>query len=116
MRSRHSHPLVAAVIALIAAGCQARAPEPAGESAPSSAPAAEHAPDQSLSLVIARNATALMGIPGVVGVYEGETSGKPVVRVMVASRADSTLRRIPKTLDGYDVEVEVSGPIEPMEH
>lgn len=107
---------VVAAIALIAAGCQARAPEPAASSTPAPAPAAEHAADQSLSLVIARHATELMGIPGVVGVYEGETEGRPVLRVMVLSRADSTLKRIPKTLEGYDVEVEVGGPIKPMSH
>lgn len=115
MRWTHLRAHVAAAIALTAAGCQARAPEPAASS-PSPAPAAEHAADQSLSLVIARHATELMGVPGVVGVYEGETDGRPVLRVMVLSRADSTLKRIPKTLDGYDVEVEVSGPIKPMNH
>jgi hypothetical protein len=105
----------AAVFALLAAGCQPRSQE----SAPASAPATEQAPaapEQSLSLVIARNAEKLMGIPGVVGVYEGETAGKPVLRVMVVSRADSTLERIPKTLDGYDVEIEVGGPVRPMNH
>ena len=116
MRSMHPRTLVAAVLAWIVAGCQARAPESGASSAPAPAPAAEHAADESLSLVIARNATKLMGIPGVVGVYEGETGGKPVLRVMVLSRADSTLKQIPKTLEGYDVEVEVSGPIKPMNH
>jgi len=116
MRSRYPRTLVAAVLAWIAAGCQAKAPEQAASSPPAPAPAAEHAGDQSLSLVIARNATKLMGIPGVVGVYEGESQGKPVLRVMVLSRADSTMEKIPKTLEGYDVEVEVSGPVKPMNH
>ena len=117
MRSPNLRTLAAALITLIGAGCQARAPEPSATSAPATAPAAEStAADHSLSLVIARNATTLMGIPGVVGVYEGETGGRPVLRVMVLSRADSTMNRIPKTLEGYDVEVEVSGPIKPMNH
>jgi len=116
MRSMHPRTLVAAVLAWIAAGCQAQAPEQAASTSPAQAPAAETTSDHSLSLVIARNATKLMGIPGVVGVYEGETEGKPVLRVMVLSRADSTMNRIPKTLEGYDVEVEVSGPIKPMNH
>jgi len=117
MRSWNLRALAAAAIALIVAGCQAKAPEPgASTSAPPAAPAAEHAADQSLSLVIARHATELMGIPGVVGVYEGEAEGKPVLRVMVLSRADSTVKRIPKSLEGYDVEVEESGPIKPMGH
>ena len=116
MRSRNLRALAAAV-ALIAAGCQPHTSErtpAAAEQSP--APAAEHAPDQSLSLVIARNAEKRMGIPGVVGVYEGETGGKPVLRVMVVARADSILRRIPDALEGYPVEVEVGGPIKPMNH
>lgn len=116
MRSMHPRTLVAAVLTWIAASCQARAPEQAASSTPAAAPDTAHASDQSLSLVIARNATKLMGIPGVVGVYEGETGGKPVLRVMVLSRADSTMEKIPKTLEGYDVEVEVSGPVKPMNH
>ena len=117
MRSWNPRALAAAAIALIVAGCQAKSREPeASTSAPSAAPAAEHAADQSLSLVIARHATELMGTPGVVGVYEGETDGRPVLRVMVLSRADSTMKRIPGSLEGYDVEVEQSGPIKPMNH
>ena len=116
MRSRNLRTLAGAALALVVAGCQARAPEQAASTTPAPAPAAETTSDQSLSLVIARNATKLMGIPGVVGVYEGESEGKPVLRVMVLSRADSTMQKIPKTLEGYDVEVEVSGPVKPMNH
>lgn len=116
MPSWNPRALAAAAIALIVAGCQAQPREPAPASAPVTGQSQEPAPEQSLSLVIARNAGTLMGIPGVVGIYEGETGGKPVLRVMVLSRADSTLKRIPKTLEGYDVEIEVSGPIKPMNH
>ena len=119
MRSWNTRAIAAAALALLAllgVACQPHAPEPsASTTTPPPADSASSS-DQSLSLVIARNATKLMGIPGVVGVYEGETGGKPVLRVMVLSRADSTVSRIPKTLEGYDVEVEVSGPIKPMNH
>jgi hypothetical protein len=91
--------LVAAV-ALLMAACRR------GDSGPAATfPAAR---------VIERHAGSLMAIPGVVGVYEGLTRGRTVIRVMLAAKADSTLRRIPRRLDGYPVEVEVSGPIEPM--
>lgn len=116
MRSWNPRAVVVAALALLAAGCQPRTPEPAASTEAAPDTVARPASDESLSLVIARNAEKLMGIPGVVGVYEGETGGKPVLRVMVRSRADSTLQRIPKTLEGYDVEVEVSGPIRPMNH
>ena len=114
MRTWDSRALVVAAVALLAAGCQQRATEQPPASAPASEPAA--APEQSLSLVIARNATTLMGIPGVVGVYEGESAGKPVLRVMVVAREDSILSKIPRTLEGYDVEIEVGGPVRPMNH
>jgi hypothetical protein len=116
MRSWNLRTLASAVVAIFVAGCQARAPEQSASTTPAPAPAAETTADQSLSLVIARNATKLMGIPGVVGVYEGQSDGRPVLRVMVLSRADSTMERIPKSLEGYAVEVEVSGPIKPMNH
>jgi len=102
----------AVALMLLVADCRPRVPSPAPEIA--SEPAPEPALEDSAALVIARNAGTLMAIPGVVGLYEGETQGKTVLRVMVLSRADSTLRRIPKTLEGYPVEIEVSGPIKPM--
>jgi hypothetical protein len=114
MRTWDPRALVAVALALLASGCQQRAAEQPPASAPASEPAAPA--EQSLSLVIARNATMLMGIPGVVGVYEGETSGKPVLRVMVVAREDSILNKIPRTLEGYDVEIEVGGPVRPMNH
>jgi hypothetical protein len=121
MRSWNTRAFAAAALALLVlpgVACQPRAPgSDAATGAPAPADSATtSATDQSLSLVIARNATTLMSIPGVVGVYEGETGGKPVLRVMVLSRADSTISRIPKTLEGYDVEIEVGGPIKPMNH
>ena len=66
--------------------------------------------------VIQRHADSLMAIPGVVGVYECQTHGRTVIRVMLAAKADSTLRRIPRRLEGYAVETEVSGKLEPMHH
>lgn len=64
--------------------------------------------------VIEARSPALMAIPGVVGVYEGVSRGDKVIRVMLATDADSTRRKLPKRLDGYRVEIEVTGPIEPM--
>jgi len=100
--------LVVAALALLLAGCKPRVPEPAPAATP------EPPPELPAALVIAKNAEHLMGIPGVVGVYEGQTNGKPVLRVMVLSRADSTISKIPKSLEGYPVEIEVSGPVKPM--
>jgi hypothetical protein len=43
----------------------------------------------SIADVIARHAPERMKIPGVVGGYEGETSGRRVIRVMVVERTRS---------------------------
>jgi len=106
---------VAGAMALLVGACQGRAPKTAetpGDAA--TAAPADTAAGLPPALAIARHAEELMSIPGVVGVYEGETGGQPVLRVMVLARADSIVRRVPKTLEGYPVEIEVSGPIKPM--
>ena len=71
-------------------------------------------PNVSAARVIETHAAEIMAIPGVVGVYQGVTRGDTVIRVMLAANADSTRRRLPRMLEGYRVETEVSGPIEPM--
>jgi hypothetical protein len=66
--------------------------------------------------VIARHAPDLMKIPGVVGVYEGETRRhQPCIRIMVDRRSPERDARLPRTLDGYPVEIEVTGVIRPMQ-
>ncbi|HKJ32100.1 MAG TPA: hypothetical protein VKA34_09745 [Balneolales bacterium] len=66
--------------------------------------------------VIKKHAAELMSIPGVVGIYEGETKdGKPCIKVMVEKKSKDTESQIPKTLEGYPVIIHVSGKIKPME-
>ena len=86
------------VLALALAGCS-------GRGAPPSQPAVR---------VIEASADSLMAIPGVVGVYEGLSGRETVIRIMLAEHSDSLVRRLPKRLGGYRVELEVTGPIEPM--
>ncbi len=91
------------LVMLVVAACRgrARSPEPPAE------PAAE---------VIVREGPAIMGIPGVAGLYEGRSpGGETVIRVMLVSAADSLVRRIPRRLGGYRVEIEVSGEIRPLD-
>ena len=71
-------------------------------------------PTMSAAQAIELHADSLMALPGVVGVYEGESGGEPVLRVMMAERSEETERRIPRRLEGYRVEVEVTGRIQPM--
>ena len=56
-----------------------------------------------------------MALPGVVGVYVGLTlDSLPCLRVMVEKRTPFLQEKIPRVIDGVPVEVEESGPIEPM--
>ncbi|MBI5022256.1 MAG: hypothetical protein HZB59_12535 [Ignavibacteriales bacterium] len=57
----------------------------------------------------------LMKIPGVVGVYVGETEQKqPCITVMVKEETEVIKKEIPKELEDYPVIIEVTGEIKPM--
>jgi len=58
----------------------------------------------------------LLAVPGVVGVYVGVLAdGKTAcLKVMLARKSPETERAIPKTLEGYPVEIEVTGEIKPL--
>lgn len=109
MPSRHL-PLPALVLAaclgLAAAGCERdREAGPSRRSAPV-APVAD---------IIARHAPELMRVPGVVGVYEGETGRHtPCIRILVARRTSELEKRLPRELEGRPVEIEVTGVIRPL--
>ncbi len=73
------------------------------------------APLRPLADVIAAHADSLMAIPDVVGVYEGaDAHGRPVLKVMLARKSAEAERRLPRQLEGYRVEREVTGPVRPM--
>ena len=59
----------------------------------------------------------LMAIPGVVGVYVGLLADQktPCLRVMAAKKTKALEQKIPKSLEGYPVEIEETGVIRPMQ-
>jgi len=65
----------------------------------------------SITRVLARHTTALMAIPGVVGVGEAICDDAPCIRVYLAS-ADAR-SRLPATLEGIRIDAIVSGPVGP---
>jgi len=69
-----------------------------------------------INAVLSDHDDALMAIPGVVGVYVAlDKDGKtPCLKVMVARKNRELVRRLPKTLEGYNVIVEVTGIIRPL--
>lgn len=76
-------------------------------------PARERGSGTSMTLaeVVSRRGAELLGIPGVVGVAEGLSGGRPAVIVLVAQDSPEIRRRIPASLDAYPVEIRVTGEI-----
>jgi hypothetical protein len=73
-------------------------------------------PARPLADVLAAHAPTLMALPGVVGVAEAALpDGRACLRVYVLERTPELDARLPRTLEGWPVDVEVSGPIRAME-
>ena len=54
----------------------------------------------------------LMSIPGVVGVAIGELEdGRPCIQILVVRAGDKLNKQIPNKLDGFPVEIQVTGTI-----
>lgn len=64
---------------------------------------------ETIEAVLKKNSRRLMSIPGVTGIAQGETDGKPCIKVYVARRTTGLLRRIPSSLEGYAVSIEETG-------
>lgn len=61
--------------------------------------------------VLARHRDSLMAIPGVVGVGRGEKNGAPTIYLMVERMTDNLRRALPDSIEGYPVDVHVTGVI-----
>jgi hypothetical protein len=66
-------------------------------------------PRRNIKEVLKKHTDELMEVPGVVGVAEGESQGKPCISVFVLDKKSKSLRQIPGTLEGYPVRIEGSG-------
>ena len=75
-------------------------------------------PRRDINDVLRAHDKDLLAITGVVGVYvavldDGKT---PCLKVMLAQKSADTERAIPKSLEGYPVEIEITGEIKPLGH
>lgn len=66
----------------------------------------------SIGEIIREEGASLMEIPGVTGVGQTEIDGKQYILVMLEQRSPEMEAKIPSTLGGYPVTVEVSGIIQ----
>jgi len=64
--------------------------------------------------VLAAHTDSLMAIPGVLGTGIGRCEqGKQCIRILVSRVTEEIRRRVPPELEGYQVRVDVTGPIVP---
>ncbi len=66
-------------------------------------------PRRNIQKVLQKHTDELMAVPGVVGVAEGKSQGKPCITVFVVVRNPELLGRIPNAIEGYPLKVEESG-------
>jgi hypothetical protein len=64
-----------------------------------------------LAQAIARHRAGILTLPGVVGVGPGDCAGAPCVVVFVEADTPELRRRIPPRLEGYPVQLTVSGGV-----
>src|SRR5205814_1331323 len=69
------------------------------------------APMRPIAEVFAAHSDSLMRLPGVVGVGIGRCGDAPCIKVMAAHSSSELIARLPKRLEGYAVELQVTGPI-----
>lgn len=99
--------LVAAIAAGLHTGCGSRGGLETGEE--------KAVPTRDIKTVMEHHAPGLMIIPGVVGVYLGETeSGTPCIKILVAKKTSELTARLPESLEGHPVVVVETGEIEAL--
>ncbi len=65
--------------------------------------------EKSIEFVLKEHTDKLMAIPGVVGTAQGLYKDKPCIKVYVTKKTEEIKRKIPKTIDGFYVDIEVTG-------
>ena len=72
-------------------------------------------PAKTIEQVLDQHAESLLALSGVVGVGQGECSGKPCIRVLVVEKTSDLLRRIPSAIEGYTVDITETGEIKALD-
>jgi hypothetical protein len=74
-------------------------------------------PQREIHAVLRDHDRELMANPGVVGVFQGllDDDKTPCLKVMVVRKTPELELKIPKSIEGYPVVVEETGPIRPLQ-
>ncbi len=96
--------LLSFLLAFLLSACGLNRSEPSAE---------EDVPHPTIEEVQERHTPAWMEIPGVVGTGIGLCDDEPCIRVFLAAPSPEAEKAIPKEVEGYRVEVVVTGPFRP---
>jgi hypothetical protein len=66
-------------------------------------------PTRPIDQVLATHTPSLMSLPGVTGTAQGLCDGAECIKVLVVRDSPKLRKRIPHRLEGYPVQVEVTG-------
>ena len=70
-------------------------------------------PSRPIEQVLAEHTPALMRISGVTGTAQSLCAGAPCIHVLVVEASPELRRRIPERIEGYVVELQVTGVLRP---
>ena len=62
--------------------------------------------------VLKKHADKLMAVPGVIGVAEGESEGRPCIIVFVMDKNSESLKHLPHDIEGYMLKLEGTSEFE----
>ncbi len=72
-------------------------------------------PGKTIEMVLKEHTDSLMSIPGIVGTAQGLCAGNPCIKVYVVKKTPDLVKQIPATLEGYVVEIQVTGEIKALD-
>ena len=70
---------------------------------------------KTIEKVLEEHTNAWMAVPGVVGTGIGLSEGRPCIKVYVVEQTPELAAKIPATVDGYRVILEVTGEIRALD-
>lgn len=68
-------------------------------------------PKKSIDVVLKEHTDELMSVSGVVGTAQSLCDDKPCIKVYVLELTPALKKKIPKNIEGYKVDIEVTGEI-----
>jgi hypothetical protein len=72
-------------------------------------------PKMTITEVLQKHTQKWMEIPGVIGTGEGKSDDKPCILVLIKHKSEVIKKKIPKSVDGYKVILEVTGEIKAIQ-